>query len=72
MSSRLDGLFVHCLHGDDNQVSWSGKDSKRAFSRSIDSDVDLEVLETPYKLSNMRYKIYNFLHVYIITQTIIC
>ena len=27
MSSRLAGLFVHCLHGDDNQGSWSGKDS---------------------------------------------
>ena len=27
MSSRLVGLFVHCLHGDDNQGSWYGKDS---------------------------------------------
>ena len=27
MLSRLVGLFVHCLHGDDNQGSWSGKDS---------------------------------------------
>ena len=27
MSSRLAGLFVHCLHGDDKQGSWSGKDS---------------------------------------------
>ena len=27
MSSRLAGLFVHCLHGDNNQGSLSGKDS---------------------------------------------
>ena len=27
MSSRLAGLFVHCLHVDDSQGSWSGKDS---------------------------------------------
>ena len=27
MLSRLVGLFVHCLHSDDNQGSWSGKDS---------------------------------------------
>ena len=26
MLSRLASLFVHCLHGDDNQGSWSGKD----------------------------------------------
>ena len=26
MSSCLAGLFVHRLHGDDNQGSWSGND----------------------------------------------